>query len=135
LKLAPISQLIERHAIARGVDPKIALGSVSNIPMGGNVFPVGIYWLEVGIGTPTKYYGVAIDSGYVFLRFSNNELCIEALFITILTTFFFFFFFHSSAFFLQFMYSDRPWLPLQWLLKHCGISSQPICDQQGCAMP
>lgn len=34
--------------------------------MGGNVFPVGIYWLEVGIGSPTKYYGVAIDSGYVF---------------------------------------------------------------------
>jgi len=62
-KLAPVAQIIERHAIARGVDAKLALGSISNIPMGGNVFPVGIYWLEVGVGTPTKYYGVAIDSG------------------------------------------------------------------------
>lgn len=41
-----------------------------NIPMGGNVFPVGIYWLEVGVGTPAKYYGVAIDSGYVLETYS-----------------------------------------------------------------
>lgn len=68
MQLAPVAQLIERHAIARNIDPKVALamsGSTPNIPMGGNVFPVGIYWLEVGVGSPAKYYGVAIDSGYV----------------------------------------------------------------------
>jgi hypothetical protein len=56
---------MEKHSLAHKVDPKKALGSISSVPMGGNVFPVGIYWLEVGIGTPTKYYPVAIDSGYV----------------------------------------------------------------------
>lgn len=63
--------MIERHALARNIDPKIALKAAGfdtpNIPMGGNVFPVGIYWLEVGVGSPTKYYGVAIDSGYVLI--------------------------------------------------------------------
>jgi len=35
----------------------------ANLPLGGNVYPIGIYYIEIDIGTPGRSFNVAIDTG------------------------------------------------------------------------
>eukprot|EP00012_Vannella_robusta_P005916 CAMPEP_0206194798 /NCGR_PEP_ID=MMETSP0166-20121206/7433_1 /ASSEMBLY_ACC=CAM_ASM_000260 /TAXON_ID=95228 /ORGANISM="Vannella robusta, Strain DIVA3 518/3/11/1/6" /LENGTH=417 /DNA_ID=CAMNT_0053611883 /DNA_START=88 /DNA_END=1341 /DNA_ORIENTATION=+ len=37
--------------------------AVENFEMGGNIYPVGIYWVSVNIGTPAQALLAAVDSG------------------------------------------------------------------------
>eukprot|EP00163_Fabomonas_tropica_P003162 TRINITY_DN12634_c0_g1_i1.p1 TRINITY_DN12634_c0_g1~~TRINITY_DN12634_c0_g1_i1.p1 ORF type:complete len:454 (+),score=114.32 TRINITY_DN12634_c0_g1_i1:59-1420(+) len=46
-----------RQPVAQGT------GSTVNFPVGGNIFPIGIYYTEVQIGTPARTFKVAIDTG------------------------------------------------------------------------
>lgn len=39
------------------------LASVEDFPMGGNIYPVGIYYVPVNLGTPGQKMLVAVDSG------------------------------------------------------------------------
>ena len=32
------------------------------IPVGGDVWPVAIYWVEIAVGTPPRRFPVAIDT-------------------------------------------------------------------------
>jgi hypothetical protein len=54
---------------------------MQNIPMGGNVYPIGIFYISVNIGSPSQTFNAAVDSGSV-LKNSNFS-----------SRFFFFFFF------------------------------------------
>lgn len=38
-------------------------GEYYSYPMGGNIYPVGIYWTEITLGTPPQAFQVAVDSG------------------------------------------------------------------------
>jgi len=40
-----------------------AVGGAPDEPVGGDIWPVAIYWCEVGIGNPPVMFPVAIDSG------------------------------------------------------------------------
>jgi hypothetical protein len=35
--------------------------------MGGNVYPLGIYFVEIGLGVPPQIMKVAVDTGYVLV--------------------------------------------------------------------
>ncbi|KAL6061412.1 Aspartic peptidase domain-containing protein [Balamuthia mandrillaris] len=37
--------------------------TTENEPMGGNIFPNGIYWMQVSIGTPPQSFAIAVDTG------------------------------------------------------------------------
>ncbi len=39
----------------------------ANIPLGGNIYPLGIFYISTGIGTPPQPINVALDTGYHFL--------------------------------------------------------------------
>lgn len=41
----------------------LAANGTHDLPVGGDVWPVGIYWTTVAVGTPPRYFPVAIDSG------------------------------------------------------------------------
>jgi hypothetical protein len=43
---------------------------MQNIPMGGNVYPIGIFYISVNIGSPSQTFNAAVDSGSV-LKNSN----------------------------------------------------------------
>jgi hypothetical protein len=71
-------QLVKHHqrqftqSVARlqRVMQKANAAASYDYPMDGNVYPVGIYWTKVAIGTPPQYFQVAVDSGYVSLSLS-----------------------------------------------------------------
>jgi hypothetical protein len=50
---------------AAGKDDKLlgASNGKVNLPLGGDVWPVAIYWTEVSVGTPPRKFPVAVDSG------------------------------------------------------------------------
>jgi hypothetical protein len=50
---------------ARYVAAAHASGNTENLPMGGNVFPIGIFYISVGIGSPVQKFNAAVDSGFV----------------------------------------------------------------------
>ena len=35
----------------------------NNLPIGGNIYPIGIFYTEIIIGTPGRSFNVAIDTG------------------------------------------------------------------------
>lgn len=37
--------------------------AMEDFQMGGNIYPVGIYWISVGLGTPVQSLLAAVDSG------------------------------------------------------------------------
>jgi hypothetical protein len=51
--------------MSRSLSPRPLLqsGNGSNIPAGGDVWPVAIFWVFIQIGTPPQDFPVAIDSG------------------------------------------------------------------------
>jgi len=51
-----------------------------NDPVGGDVWPVAIFWIEIQVGTPPKVFPVAIDSGSSTLDipFVDCDSCIKA---------------------------------------------------------
>ncbi|KAL6043721.1 aspartic proteinase precursor [Balamuthia mandrillaris] len=60
--------------------------TTENEPMGGNIFPNGIYWMQVSIGTPPQSFAIAVDTGYhyhllpVFLPTFCRRRCSSAFF-------------------------------------------------------
>ena len=48
-------------------------GNGSDVPAEGSVWPTGIYWTMVQIGTPPKDFPVAIDSGSGDLDISGKD--------------------------------------------------------------
>jgi hypothetical protein len=57
--------LFRHHALGTPAPMRAANGSA--FPTGGNVWPVAIYWITLGVGTPPKSFPVAIDSGSMTL--------------------------------------------------------------------
>ena len=35
----------------------------ADIPLGGNIYPLGIFYLTTGMGTPAQEINVALDTG------------------------------------------------------------------------
>jgi hypothetical protein len=61
---------IPRHQILRSLSQKYRIPlkpevveRANNLPLGGNVYPIGIYYVEIDIGTPGRSFNVAIDTG------------------------------------------------------------------------
>lgn len=52
-------------AISRQVlrDRQSAIDAVPTLPVGGDIWPVAIFWAYVDVGTPAQRFPVAIDSG------------------------------------------------------------------------
>lgn len=63
--LDSVGHIIGKHA-QYFANIKSAGGSIENLPMGGNVYPIGIFYISVDIGTPAQTFNAAVDSGYVF---------------------------------------------------------------------
>lgn len=58
-RLADSVQQVNRRALNDGNGTSIAAG--------GDIWPVGVYWTTIEVGTPPKEFAVAIDSGSGFL--------------------------------------------------------------------
>ena len=59
--------LSKHHSVGITTTQRLAATNGTNLPTGGNVWPVAIYWVEVGVGTPPVHFPVAIDSGSMTL--------------------------------------------------------------------
>lgn len=53
--------------INKGLYLNAKYGNGSNVPVGGDIWPVSIYWTEVSVGTPAEQHAVVVDSGSSFL--------------------------------------------------------------------
>lgn len=80
---SPLSVPMGRHSVHPSHSPlrwsaerstsKAALAANGSIPMGGNVWNVSIYWIELSIGTPPVKYAVAVDTGSSFLAVESSK--------------------------------------------------------------
>ena len=43
--------------------PHLGAQGVTRLPLGGNVYPLGIYYINVGVGSNNAQFPVALDSG------------------------------------------------------------------------
>ena len=59
--LEPEHPLYNHFASRRGAAQ--AAGEIYSFEMGGNIYPVGIYWTGLGLGTPQQNFQAAVDSG------------------------------------------------------------------------
>lgn len=57
------SYLPKTHPLYNHFGGRSGASDYENFQMGGNIYPVGIYWVSIDLGTPAQSLLVAVDSG------------------------------------------------------------------------